>query len=158
MSKLCRTSITEEPDEGNLHVRICGGTGRVTGWSYPDLSTPPNFVLQASFPNSLQTFVLQCNPRGLLQTPWNTTMTENPPRIPLPKSWTGHVRSAILHVVSLAQFAPAYTRSWAANSINVRVRLKAELDRAHQEIASSARPTRLNWATGTPSGRINSAP
>jgi hypothetical protein len=27
------------------------------------------------------------------------------PRIPLPKAWTKHVRSAMLHVISLAQFA-----------------------------------------------------
>ncbi|MHC4403264.1 MAG: hypothetical protein ACYTG0_26700 [Planctomycetota bacterium] len=29
----------------------------------------------------------------------------------------------------------AYTRGWAANSPNSRIRLKAELDRAHQEVA-----------------------
>jgi hypothetical protein len=37
-------------------------------------------------------------------------------------------------VISLAQFTLAYTRGWAANSPNARMRLKAELDRAHQEI------------------------
>ena len=59
-------------------------------------------------------------------------MTTNAPQISLPKSWTGHVRSAVLHVITLAQFATAYTRSWPTNSINVRIRLKAELDRANQ--------------------------
>jgi len=59
----------------------------------------------------------------------------NPAQIPLPKSWSKHVRSAVLHAISLAQFATAYTRGWAANSINSRVRLKAKLDRANQEIA-----------------------
>jgi len=62
-------------------------------------------------------------------------MTKNPPRIPLPKTWPAHVASAVLHVISLAQFATAYTRSWAACSLNARVRLKAQLDRANQEIA-----------------------
>ena len=47
-------------------------------------------------------------------------------KIPLPKDWTGNVRSAVLHVISLAQYATAYTRSWAANSPNERMRLKAE--------------------------------
>ncbi len=37
-------------------------------------------------------------------------------------------------MISLAQFTLAYTRGWAANSSNARIRLKAELDRAHQEI------------------------
>jgi transposase InsO family protein len=57
------------------------------------------------------------------------------PRIPLPKSWSTHVHAAILHVIALAQFATAHTRSWAANSINSRIRLTAERDRAVQELA-----------------------
>ncbi|MDH3672994.1 MAG: DDE-type integrase/transposase/recombinase, partial [Gammaproteobacteria bacterium] len=60
---------------------------------------------------------------------------KKPPRIPLPKSWTRHARVAMLHVVSLARYATAYTRGWAANSVNVRVRLKVENDRLQQEIA-----------------------
>ena len=40
----------------------------------------------------------------------------NPPRIPLPSGWSLHARSAMLHVISLAQFALAYTRGWAVNS------------------------------------------
>ena len=56
------------------------------------------------------------------------------PKIPLPQGWPSRVKSAILHVISLAQFTMAYTRGWAANSPNSRIRLKAELDRAHQEI------------------------
>ncbi len=57
------------------------------------------------------------------------------PRIPLPHTWSGHVRSAMLHVLSLAQYATVYTRSWAVDSMNGRVRLKAENDRLRQEIA-----------------------
>jgi transposase InsO family protein len=57
------------------------------------------------------------------------------PEIPLPRGWPSQVKSAILHVISLSQFSLAYTRGWAANSRNSRIRLKAELDRAHQEIA-----------------------
>ena len=61
--------------------------------------------------------------------------TEEEPKIPLPKAWTGHVRSAVLHVIGLAQFATAYTRSWAANSPNELMRLKAENDRLEAEVA-----------------------
>ena len=47
---------------------------------------------------------------------------EEEPKIPLPKAWTSHVRSAVLHVIGLAQFATAYTRSWSANNPNERMR------------------------------------
>ena len=60
---------------------------------------------------------------------------KNPPRIPLPKSWTQHVRIAMLHVVARAGHATAYTQSWAANSLSVRVRLKAENERLQQKMA-----------------------
>ena len=40
---------------------------------------------------------------------------ENAPRIALPRDWSNGVKSAILHVIALAQFALAYTRGWAAN-------------------------------------------
>ena len=55
--------------------------------------------------------------------------TEGKPKIPLPKDWTGIVRSAVLNVIGLAQYATAYTRSWSANSPNERMRLKTENDR-----------------------------
>ncbi len=32
------------------------------------------------------------------------------PRIPLPNHWTKHVRSAVLHVISLAQYAMVSSR------------------------------------------------
>ncbi|MCH8840116.1 MAG: helix-turn-helix domain-containing protein, partial [Planctomycetes bacterium] len=51
------------------------------------------------------------------------------------KSWTSHVRSAMLHVISLAQFITVYTLNWAVDSINGRVRLKAENCRLRQECA-----------------------
>ncbi len=57
------------------------------------------------------------------------------PEIPLPKSWDTHVKSAILHIIALAQYALTYSRSWAADSTNQRVRLKAENDRLMQEVA-----------------------
>ncbi len=59
----------------------------------------------------------------------------NRSRIPLPAGWSQQARSATLHVISLAQFALAYTRGWAVNSRVARVRLKAENDRLRQQVA-----------------------
>lgn len=56
-------------------------------------------------------------------------------QIQIPKDWNKHVKSAVLHVISLAQYATAYTRSWAADSSNARMRLTAENERLDQEIA-----------------------
>jgi hypothetical protein len=38
-------------------------------------------------------------------------------------------------VISLAQYTAVSTRSWAADSWNARVRLKAAYDQLHQEVA-----------------------
>lgn len=59
----------------------------------------------------------------------------NPLRIPLPAVWSQHTKSAVLQVISLAQFALAYTRGWAVNSQVTRVRLQAESDRLKQQVA-----------------------
>jgi len=75
--------------------------------------------------------------------------TEDKPKIPLPKDWTGNVRSAVLHVIGLAQFATAYTRSWAGNSPNERMRLKAENDRLEAEVAQLKEEIRIKDARMT---------
>jgi len=36
------------------------------------------------------------------------------PEIPSPRTWRQHVRPAVLHVISLAQYAAVYVGSWAA--------------------------------------------
>jgi hypothetical protein len=58
----------------------------------------------------------------------------------------GRVRSAILHVISLAQYAAVCTRSWAADSVNRRVRLQAENDRLEQEVALRREEMRIKDA------------
>ena len=75
--------------------------------------------------------------------------THSSPRIPLPKSWTTHVRDAVLHIISLAQFATAYTRGWAANSINPRLRRRAEVDRLTEEVAVLKEELRIKDARMT---------
>jgi len=57
------------------------------------------------------------------------------PTIPLPKQWPRRVRSGVLHAISLAHFSVTFTRSWAANSWNARIRLRQENDRLTQELA-----------------------
>ncbi len=60
--------------------------------------------------------------------------TQSAPTIPLPKAWNSHVKSAVLHVISLAQYATCYTRGWAADSCNPRVHQQANVDRLNQEV------------------------
>ncbi len=52
----------------------------------------------------------------------------------------------MLHVVALAQYATAYTRSWASNSLNIRLRLKAENHRLQQETALMREEIRIKDA------------
>jgi putative transposase len=54
----------------------------------------------------------------------------------LPKNWPANVKSAILQVISLAHMAIIYSRSWAANSVNARVRLQGKLERSENEVSS----------------------
>ena len=54
--------------------------------------------------------------------------------IPLPENWPSLVRSAMLHITSLAQYGIIYTRSWCGNSKISRVRLAAKLEWAQNEI------------------------
>ena len=70
--------------------------------------------------------------------------TKSCPKAVLRKDWPPSVKSALLRVISLAQLAIAYTRGWAANCPNARIRLKARLDRAQQEIALLREQMRIN--------------
>src|SRR5437868_15003765 len=65
------------------------------------------------------------------------------PSIAIPKSWPQCVRSCMLHVISLAQYAAVYTRSWAADSRCATFRLKARADRADQDNALLREVTRI---------------
>jgi hypothetical protein len=58
-----------------------------------------------------------------------------PPRIPLPKSWPGCVKSAAIHAIALVHYSIVYVRAWVADSINARVRLAAEKDRFYEDCA-----------------------
>ena len=66
--------------------------------------------------------------------------------LPLPKRWPTFVKSALLHVISLAQFAMAYTQGWAANSPNSRIGLKSQRDRALHDRALDREAMRIKDA------------
>src|SRR5271166_1902988 len=55
-------------------------------------------------------------------------------RLALPKDWTRSIQAALVHVMALAHYAIVSTRSWAADSVNARVRLKAKADTLEQEV------------------------
>ena len=63
------------------------------------------------------------------EVPESPMSAKKEPCVRLPKSWSKSVRSSVLHVIALAQYATAYTRSWAADSSNCRLSQKAELQR-----------------------------
>ena len=74
------------------------------------------------------------------------TRRDNPPEIPLPRDWPGRVKSAMLHVISLAQFALAHPRDWAVNSRIARVRLKTDNGRLRQQTALLTEEIRIKDA------------
>ncbi len=55
--------------------------------------------------------------------------------LPLPKGWPLHVRSAVLHAISLASVALTLTRSRKASVRSSERRLLADLEHAQTEIA-----------------------
>ncbi len=55
------------------------------------------------------------------------------PRISLPKSWPRHVKSAVLHVISLAHFAIVRARGRAEGSGGSQYRFWAENERLRDE-------------------------
>ena len=66
--------------------------------------------------------------------------------VPLPKNWSDHVQSAVLQVISLAQYAMAEVRGWAANSVNPRLRMAADVERLETEVALLREEIRLKDA------------
>jgi hypothetical protein len=68
----------------------------------------------------------------------------NPPRNRLPRGWPRRVRSAMLHVIALGQYALAYARGWATDGRIAHVRLEAENGELRQQVA--LQPTNLQTA------------
>ena len=66
--------------------------------------------------------------------------------IPLPRHWPDHLKTSVLHVISLGHLALVYARGWAANSLNMRVRLQAQLEGARTEISQLKEELRIKDA------------
>ena len=61
----------------------------------------------------------------------------------LPRGWPRRIRSAAVHAISLANFALTTARGWAAQSLNPRLSLRAEIERLQQEIQLLREETRI---------------
>ena len=61
----------------------------------------------------------------------------------LPKGWPARIRSSTVQAISLAHCSLTCARGVAANSINKRMRLQAEVDRLRQEVALLREETRI---------------
>ena len=53
----------------------------------------------------------------------------------VPRNWSASIQAAMLQLIALGQYSLAYTRSWATNSPNERLRLAAKTDQLQQEVA-----------------------
>jgi hypothetical protein len=65
--------------------------------------------------------------------------------LPLPCNWSRRVRSAAVDAISLADLAFTKSLSWAANSLNPRLRLQAESERLRREIRLPSPPGPVAW-------------
>jgi len=54
---------------------------------------------------------------------------------PLPRGWIHQVRSAAIQAIPLADLAFTGTLSWAADSLNPRLRHQADVERLQREIS-----------------------
>ena len=63
--------------------------------------------------------------------------------IPLPKKWPEHIKSAVIHTISLATTAFTVTYGWISQKTNKLARILAELDIAKREIALLKEEIRL---------------
>src|SRR3989441_370196 len=61
----------------------------------------------------------------------------------LPRGWPRRIRSAAVHAISLSTFALTAALGWAAQSLNPRLRLRAEIERLQQEIQLLREETRI---------------
>jgi Integrase core domain len=58
-----------------------------------------------------------------------------PPKLPLPRGWNRHAKSAILHILALSHYTFTAILARAANQRDRRTRRRAEIDRLNHEIA-----------------------
>ena len=59
--------------------------------------------------------------------------SKTPSKIPLPKGWPTHVKSGVIHAISLAHFSITHARSWLTRNDGSANRM-AENERLRQEV------------------------
>ncbi|MGC4065033.1 MAG: hypothetical protein QM784_10400 [Polyangiaceae bacterium] len=69
-----------------------------------------------------------------------------PSHIPLPSSWSDFAKSAFLSSISMAHRAMTWTQSWCVNSTIARLRLTAENQQLHVEVAMLREELRIKDA------------
>jgi hypothetical protein len=79
------------------------------------------------------------------------------PRLTIPRNWSASIQAAMLQVIALAQYSLAYSRSWATNSLNERLRLTAKTDQLQQEVALLREEIRIKDLTPSEADRDNSS-
>ena len=67
-------------------------------------------------------------------------------RVPLPRGWRSHLKSAAIHAISLARFSILHARGAAANHVQRRVRLAARVERLREECAQLREEIRIKDA------------
>lgn len=67
-------------------------------------------------------------------------------RVPLPRGWRSHLKSATLHAISLARFSILRARGAAASHAQRRVRLAAQVERLREECAQLREEIRIKDA------------
>jgi hypothetical protein len=73
-----------------------------------------------------------------------------PHPLPLPRGWSRQARSAAVHAIALADHAFTKTLSWAADSLNPRLRFQEELERLRREISLLREEIRIKDACSGP--------
>lgn len=67
-------------------------------------------------------------------------------RVPLPRGWRSHPKSAALHAISLGRFSILHIRGAAASHVQRRVRLAAQVERLREECALLREEVRIKDA------------
>ncbi|MCZ6689538.1 MAG: DDE-type integrase/transposase/recombinase [Planctomycetota bacterium] len=65
---------------------------------------------------------------------------------PIPRGWNRHVKSSVLHVLSLSYFCFSTIRGWASRSRSMQVRLRTEIEDLKREIGLLLEEVRIKDA------------
>ncbi len=64
-------------------------------------------------------------------------------KLPTPRGWNRHVKSSVLHALSLTCFCFSTVRGWASRSRSIQVRMQAEIDDLKRELGHMLEEIRI---------------